>query len=279
MKTSVEVAPATEYLVEDVTRTETDLCVHCEEKSCQEGRLLTDYKQSYNGQRVRLVGENWSEDMKNKVGVVEGFQDHYLRLRWLLAGKLGGKERKFKLSRVENKVARFQFQFCCQKDPRHLLFSECCAGKDCRGGPLVTHFEPDFVGRQVRYCGETGVGKPWPEQRRQRVLTVVGFENGFLKLKWKGEHLVKKFKLINNSRASGAEYQFRFSCNEEQLNTGEPLVFLSDPRAEIVDMDSSTETVTESFSDCKVAPEEEGSHILELNFHRNLAEAGLLKGL
>ena len=90
---------------------------------------------------------------------------------------------------------------------------------------------------------------------------------------------MKKFKLINNSRASGAEYQFRFSCNEEQLNTGEPLVFLSDPRAEIVDMDSSTETVTESFSDCKVAPEEEGSHILELNFHRNLAEAGLFKGL
>ena len=88
MKASVDVAPATEYLVEDVKRTETDLCVHCEEKSCQEGRLLTDYKQSYNGQRVRLVGENWSEDMKNKVGVVVGFQDHYLRLRWLQAGKL-----------------------------------------------------------------------------------------------------------------------------------------------------------------------------------------------
>ena len=94
--------------------------------------------------------------MKNKVGVVEGFQDHYLRLRWLLAGKLGGKERKFKLSRVENKVARFQFQFCCQKDPRHLLFSECCAGKDCRGGPLVTLWADKSGTAERRELGNPG---------------------------------------------------------------------------------------------------------------------------
>ena len=286
MKTSLESAPATEYLVDNVTRREPDpLCVQCEEKGCQEGRLVTDYKQSYNGQRVRLVGRNWTEAMKNKVGLVEGFQDHYLRLRWLLAGKLGRKEKKFKLSRVENKVKRFQFQFCCQKDPRHVLFSECCAGKVCPGGPLVTHFESDFVGRQVRYCGETGVGRTWPEQRKQRVLTVEGYENGFLKLKWKGDDLVKKFKLINNSRASGPEFQFRFSCPEDQLNTVEPLVFLSDPQAEILDIDSSsdseteTDTETDSFSHCKLGSEEEGSHVLELNFNSNRAEAGLMKGL
>ena len=182
MKTSLESAPAPEYLVKNVTRREPDpLCVQCEEKGCQEGRLVTDYKQSYIGLRVRLVGRNWTEDMKNKVGVVEGFQDHYLRLRWLVAGKLGRKEKKFKLSRVENKVERFQFQFCCQKDPRHVLFSECCAGKERY---------PAVMLRQQSYAikNQRGASTFWMQRAGSlwhKIAGVVTHQNCPFPLKWR----------------------------------------------------------------------------------------------
>ena len=61
----------------------------------------------------------------------------------------------------------------------------------------MTHFEESYVGRQVLYCGVSGVGKNWSEERKKRVLVIYGFENGYLQLKWRGEEFLKHFILVN----------------------------------------------------------------------------------
>ena len=77
------------------------------------------------------------------------------------------------------------------------------------GVKFVTHYSEKIIGRRVQYCGETGVGKDWPEETRKRVGVIQGFDKGYLHIKWEGEENVKKFVLILH-RESGPEYQFKF---------------------------------------------------------------------
>ena len=209
------------------------VCSFCQEKSCPQGKPVTHFRESYVGKRVRLIGSNWTEDMKNRVGVVEGFEEGFLRLKWFGAGKV----KKFWLILARGNAAEFQFQFCCDlhplqppsetsrtpsvysipsipdsKDVSSMSPDSCCNKKDCRGGPYLTHYEESYVGRQVRYCGVRGVLNNLSEEKKKRVGIIEGFEKSYLKLKWKGENTVKKFILVN----PGPDYQFRFTCSDEE---------------------------------------------------------------
>ena len=73
----------------------------------------------------------------------------------------------------------------------------------------MTRFEESYVGRQVRYCGVSGVASSWSEERKKRVGLIEGYRNGYRQVKWRGEKTVKKFILVYRT-STGAEYQFRF---------------------------------------------------------------------
>ena len=220
------------------------LCRQCQKKECLQGRFLTHFKESYSGSKVKVVGDNWSEEMKSKVGVVEGFQDGFLLVKWV--GKT--KAKKYWLIRQKGDVGEFQFQFCCnfeasdqcdspvsERLPSPSLSSISSISQipststtslvsslppsnlqsidDNLVGQFVTHYEKKYKGMTVKYCGVSGVGKNWSEAKRRRVGVIEGFQAGYLLLKWAGEEKVKKF-LLSNSNAAGVEYQFKFCENE-----------------------------------------------------------------
>ena len=198
-------------------------CVNCQKEGCLRGKYLINFQKSFIGRKVRLVGSNWSEEMKSRIGMVEGFEDGFLRLQWF--GK--GKVKKIWPVVERNQVGEFQFQFCCDEDPSFRTISPQPTSTPTATPPpssarvgrylgqFVTHYEDSYIGLTVRYCGVSGVGKNWTEERKNRVGVIEGFESGYLQLKWTGEEKIKKF-LLTNSTDSGLEYQFRFCERETQ---------------------------------------------------------------
>ena len=199
-------------------------CVNCQREGCLKGKYLINFQKPFIGRKVRLVGSNWSEEMKSRIGLVEGFGDGFLRLQWF--GK--GKVKKFWPVVERNQVGEFQFQFCCDEDPSFRTISpepsspptptpppSSSARVGRFVGQFVTHYEDSYIGLTVRYCGVSGVGKNWTEEKKSRVGVIEGFESGYLQLKWTGEEKIKKF-LLTNSTDSGLEYQFRFCEHESQ---------------------------------------------------------------
>ena len=196
----------------------------CQDSDCRGGQFVTHFQSSFRGLEVQYcggqtgVGKSWTQERKKTVGVIDGYERGFLKLIW--RGEEKVKKFQLILSR-DDSVGYFQFQFCCkhydtpQVKKLPVVSSSKSSKKFGLDGKFVTHFSESIKGKRVRYCGETGVGKNWSEERKKRVGIIEGFQDGYLKLKWEGEQNVKKFLLVIQ-REVGPEYQFKFSDNHQK---------------------------------------------------------------
>lgn len=203
------------------------------------------------------VGRTWSPEMKDGVGVILGYDRGYLLLKWC------GEEivRKVLFIIAEGDIGKYQFEYCdvdadqfplmevitavtippVSEDSRTPSQCDSCQDEYCPEGKFLTHYEDSYIGMRVRFCGEM----------KKRVGVVKGYERSRLKVQWQGSQEVKKYNFINH-REDFAKIQFKFCCHsepfvypestkpveeeEEDKADDEPLVLLSDPTAEIIDV-------------------------------------------
>ena len=98
-------------------------CESCQDENCPAGQFLTHYEDSYQGMRVRFIGNVITDqEMKKRVGVVFGFEDK-LQVKW--QGTQEVKKYSF-FSYHRGDFTEIQFKFCCSSEPvvfPELLFS------------------------------------------------------------------------------------------------------------------------------------------------------------
>ena len=215
------------------------------------------------GRRVRLVGNIWQEEFKRRVGVVEGFSEGLLHVKWVGEERL----RKFPLISPKHDIGEFQFQFCCEQDDDTSSLSEnsncdyevdenilktlpsfCCDPSDnCRGGQFVTHYEKSFLGLTVRHSRDTGLG----------TAVILGEEEETLKLKLKfwGENIIKKKRITKFVKGGEfAEYLFKFLCKKSP-----PLIPRVSTSSEVKTVESPDQT-----SLCKYCRQSPCAHLKKI---------------
>ena len=219
---------------------------NCRRSPCSHGKKIYPSRltSSLIGCSVKYCGQVWAEEKRKRPGLVTGVSGGHIQITW----KGSTKPTTYPLM-IKNKDAQMEtcFQyFCIDSDG-----CPNCQSSPCRTGTAYEAFREVDLGLRLLYVGPDRSVLGW-------VGEVQGALDNFLIIKWINNSKNSKYKV----KDSNGKFLFEILCNhisqsdkkdlktetegfkdyaEDEDDTEEAFVLLSDPTAKILDVDLDTE--------------------------------------